>query len=426
MDIVNIGTIPAKVNEVGVINMSIPEGNSVLMVKGLDAVKEDHPIVQPKEKCNIHFTVEWPEDSTEQLTGSNNIIFGLEIEYVQATDETFLGKTSHTHESGSGITPTYSIPELTAQAGQTLADIESQLPDGYAFQDELTTSVGDSVGKVSFKATYTPTNVEGYNVVTDIDISVNVVKTGRLSELVDGDDYGKNVDYSVTVNGVELNNWRIFNNDGTNVQIILDKYLPHSAIPEEILNFGLAKSSKNSYGVITTELQPMLDALKSPEWSDFVKDLPNATVQGAPTLEKIVESWNTNPETNQLQLQISEDTKNDLLGVPFKDLSNDAMSEYEMMANTDSSRLYLPYATMFQNNYNLLGYYITSENKDDHIGYAMINLAALTMSATTTGNTAYPDEIITETAMLALRPVITLPADQIGTLGDTLQLQLSE
>ena len=69
--------------------------------------------------------------------------------------------------------PNYEIPaNLTATVGGTLADVT--LPDGWAWQDS-TEPVG-AVGEKTFKATFTPDDIENYNIVENIDVPVNVGK----------------------------------------------------------------------------------------------------------------------------------------------------------------------------------------------------------------------------------------------------------
>lgn len=417
-DIVNVGTIPAKVNEVG----SFEENGKVtglVEVKGLDAINTEHPVLEPNEKCNIHFTVEWPEGSYRPITEKNNsTTFGLEINYIQATDDIFSGKESHTHEEGNLSSPTYLVPNnITAEVGQTLNDIKSQLPEGYSFQNDLTTSVGNTIGEVTFKATYTPSDTGTYSIVKDIDIPVNVVKTGKLIELIDGDDYGKNVDYSININGVDLNNWRIFNNNGTNVQIILEKYLPHNAIPQEYLDAGVVPvSSDNEYG-ISANTPKKLFAIFNMEGTAFVNKISGATARITPSVEEFVESWNANPVVNKVQLVLERDNENRIL------LYDETSSDYFAYNMIDTSRLYLPYITSLQNNHNLKSYWLSSKNNE--YKYCMVSY-----------NKYIEQHILPESKLenrysletgFALRPIITLSSEQIGTLGETtVQLQLSE
>ena len=70
--------------------------------------------------------------------------------------------------------PTYDVPtNLTATYGQTLADVT--LPDGFSWEDPLTTSVGNA-GAHTFKVTYTPEDTDNYNTITGIDVTLTVNK----------------------------------------------------------------------------------------------------------------------------------------------------------------------------------------------------------------------------------------------------------
>ena len=72
------------------------------------------------------------------------------------------------------IDPIYTIPTgLTATYGDTLADVE--LSDGFAWEDSITTSVGN-VGSNNFNVTYTPSDTANYNTMTGISVSVEVGK----------------------------------------------------------------------------------------------------------------------------------------------------------------------------------------------------------------------------------------------------------
>lgn len=71
-------------------------------------------------------------------------------------------------------TPTYTIPSnLSVTYGKTLADIN--LPDGWAWKDDPTTSVGNvSSSPKTFAATFTPADTKNYNtVVENLSITVN-------------------------------------------------------------------------------------------------------------------------------------------------------------------------------------------------------------------------------------------------------------
>jgi len=101
-DIVNIGSIPAKVEAITPTNIT---GNTsgVIKIKGLEVITTEHPVIEPGEKCNIHFTVEWPAESTNQLTeDGETVTFSLAVQYTQSTDTVFDGKASHDELDSTG------------------------------------------------------------------------------------------------------------------------------------------------------------------------------------------------------------------------------------------------------------------------------------------------------------------------------------
>ena len=108
VDIVNVGSIPAEVQAVTPTNVT---GNDKIKVTGLDVIKADHPKIEAGDKCNIHFTIEWPLETEEILENENSINIGLQIEYTQSTGELFDGKVSHIDTDKEGNTvpeePTY-------------------------------------------------------------------------------------------------------------------------------------------------------------------------------------------------------------------------------------------------------------------------------------------------------------------------------
>ena len=71
-------------------------------------------------------------------------------------------------------TPAYELPkDLTAVYGQTLKDVV--LPAGFSWQDDESTAVGNA-GSNTFKATYTPEDTANYQIVADIEVTIEVSK----------------------------------------------------------------------------------------------------------------------------------------------------------------------------------------------------------------------------------------------------------
>ena len=95
VDIVNVGSIPAKVLSVTPTNIT---GSDNIKISGLDAITTAHPTIDANGVCSLTFTVEWDADSTAELTADEKtgISFGLEIEYTQDTTDLFTGTPSHT------------------------------------------------------------------------------------------------------------------------------------------------------------------------------------------------------------------------------------------------------------------------------------------------------------------------------------------
>lgn len=96
--------------------------------------------------------------------------------------------------------PTYTVPEgLTATFGQTLEDVE--LPDGFSWEDPITTSVGN-VGEHDFNVTYTPEDTDAYNTITGIEVTILVTPANLAVPT------GLTAVYGQTLADVSLpNNW---------------------------------------------------------------------------------------------------------------------------------------------------------------------------------------------------------------------------
>ena len=70
--------------------------------------------------------------------------------------------------------PPYATPgPISATEGQILGDLE--LPEGFSWQDDPSTSVGDA-GEHEFMATFTPEDTTNYNVVENVLVTANVSK----------------------------------------------------------------------------------------------------------------------------------------------------------------------------------------------------------------------------------------------------------
>jgi len=175
----------------------------------------------------------------------------------------------------------------------------------------------------------------------------NVIEGKTLTSQITGADYGKYVDYSVTVKGTTLDKWRVFYNDKNtgNVYIILDGYLPNTLIPAEI---GMtAMGTYQAYWEPTnfsTKEEAVATLKNTTYWSAFASGVRGATAYGGPTNAMFVNSWNENPAVN----------------------SSTITAETVILEQlTDSSKLYIPYTRSVENCY---GYWLASFYTGNTIG----------------------------------------------------------
>ena len=159
----------------------------------------------------------WQDDSSTSIgnVGSNK----FKITYTPSdTDSYEVVKDIEVVITVSKATPKYDIPSnIVANYGDTLADIE--LPNGFTFNDELTTSVGN-VGNKTFVVTYTPEDTDNYNVVNNVQVNISVQKSGTYLSITNAQalsvTYGEvvpNIEYETSSNGVVSVDYKIKNED---------------------------------------------------------------------------------------------------------------------------------------------------------------------------------------------------------------------
>lgn len=75
--------------------------------------------------------------------------------------------------------PNYTVPSgLIAMYGSTLKDVS--LPDNFTWEEDLDTPVGEE-GENTFNCTYTPNDIQNYNIITGIDVTIKVSKALEAS-----------------------------------------------------------------------------------------------------------------------------------------------------------------------------------------------------------------------------------------------------
>ena len=145
---------------------------------------DDETVTYDGKPHSIFIDEELPEEVTVEYEGNGKVNVGeytVTAKFILADDIKDNYNTIKEMEATLKIlkaTPkTETLEELTAVYGQTLADVVDQLPKGYAFKDELTTSVGKVKEINKFEVTYTPDDTDNYEVIEEgLEVTIKVEK----------------------------------------------------------------------------------------------------------------------------------------------------------------------------------------------------------------------------------------------------------
>ena len=234
-----------------------------------------------------------------------------EIDENDIIDTQDLGKTATVNVSVTGT-------QVLEQPTSTLTDAD--VPQNITVEKEETTQIQIKSFYPLENVTYLSNNtscatVANDGTVTGVEIgttsitvtgSNNVTKTININVVKKPLQIGDVVDYSTSLNGVELNNWKVFYKDGNYVYIILGDYLPATAIDTNSLT-GIKTS--NTYGVKSSvnNRETLMNAITTKSnWADLInngeisgtalsseiKSDTNVWAIGTPTLDLWINSWN--------------------------------------------------------------------------------------------------------------------------------------
>ena len=143
----------------------------------------------------------------------------------------------------------------------------------------------ESTGKVGEKVEI----YETVDIIIDGEEIKPEVKSGKLIEIINSKDYGKTINYKTIVQGEEINNWKVFYNNGSNVYIILEDYLPNKLVPAST---GLKKQYTYSIYSNTSRNELIKGLTTTSYWSEFARGVDGATAVGAPSGEMFISSYN--------------------------------------------------------------------------------------------------------------------------------------
>lgn len=219
-------------------------------------------------------------------------------------------------------------------------------------------------------------------------------------------DYGKTINYSVTINETELSDWKVFYNDGTNVYIMLSNYLNNSLIPTStgMKTKGSYAAYWESSSLSTPTNQSAIEILNNTTyWADFAKGRGGETATGGPTLDMYVLSWN---EKGYTKLYTAKNSTGYFVG------TNNTPTETYLMMSSDkagySDKLY--YLSANYEGGAVCGYWLAAPcAKDSNRLFDVYHTGALNNS--TIDGTVY-----------GIRPVVCLSSEVTGNVGDTVAI----
>ena len=246
--------------------------------------------------------------------------------------------------------------------------------------------------------------------------------TTPTASAINASNYGQTVNYSTTLNGVELTNWKLFYQTGNYVWLIYGDYLENAAIPAG------TNISKNGYRVYaSSNRSDLINYLTTKSnWSSLLSGTingkaidytsstePKITAMGSPTMELYRDSWNAkypNTEsytTNQLYIAPMATAQSDGLTGYYVSRTNPATSTSVQMSGsqgypdaTHADPLYYPHAGS-SSWYSTSGFWLASPSAY-HAGSVMrVNFGGY-VDFGGYNNTGY-----------ACRPVVCLPSSVV-------------
>jgi len=162
-----------------IVNVQEVKPTEIKEIKGV--TKTEYTAFEKVNEDNLSLLVLYETGVVENKT--NNII----IEYANANDGVRFGDTYYIVKYTEGdvelqkqvsivvnkATPTYTVPTgLIAKRGQKLSEVK--LPEGFSWMDS--SIVISEIGNKTYKATYTPKDLENYKSISEISVIISVIK----------------------------------------------------------------------------------------------------------------------------------------------------------------------------------------------------------------------------------------------------------
>lgn len=142
-------------------------------------------------------------------------------------------------------------------------------------------------------------NAEGKGlVVSDLDENATIyalwkkINKNLLVNQIKSDNYGDKFNYSVTVNGVSLDSWRIFYNDGENIYVILDGLLSNTTGISTKVGLNTSGTYQVNSSVSRADFVNKLN--DSTKWSDLIStdfQSKGIVAKGGVDINTFIKSW---------------------------------------------------------------------------------------------------------------------------------------
>ena len=313
--------------------------------------------------------------------------------YKDAIQNYYMSKSTNnaSEEVPTGTYDVYNLPEDFKVSGETPTDGWIQFEKGKVVAYSLQFS--------------------DYVVTKEANSDPTAEKNGTITQSPNPKTYeiGYKVKYSTSLNGITLDNWKVFYKEGDYVYLIIGGYLPTTAINNEDLR------TAGTYGVyVGSNRATLLDAMTNKSnWAELVTNGTidgvsiNQTVSddvwamGSPTIQLWVDSWNTLYPDITLYIGTYEYQGVEEYSIGKTENPSQTNNQYLGFADGSKNPLYFPYRKTEE---SCSGYWFASPsaaNKD----YIMLTFANSDMNYR---HFYYGSD------RFAFRPVIRLPYSVIS------------
>ena len=239
---------------------------------------------------------------------------------------------------------------------------------------------------------------EGIVSHTDTDKYGNTVAGGTVEEptyetlisQITPEDYGKNINYKTTVKNnttnenQEVSNWKLLYKDNNFVYIILDDFLPNNLVP---ISTGLTISGTHVVNSRINRTALLYGLRTTSYWSEFANGYEGATAQGTPEFDIVMKSYNEKHKA-------SVKTDSTITGSFTID-------------NTDT--LYVPHNSIYN---GIVFYWLAAEYSSSSTNYVW----SMDPNGKASGYSSIG-------SAGAVRPVVSLPSNIRGTVGETIEIK---